>query len=187
MEDRGGLLALACSMEERQGGRSREERAGGGGHSRRAQQAERTSGREQRLATWRSCLRRALMEEREDGRGREETTGGGGGRLRGSRSRRPGERSGSPSSAGGGQGRRQGEGRRPAVGRWSRVTPPRSRSRMRGGEGPSGKRLAFLEKRGGTRVSKRRVKADFFALAIQISQIIIKLFGGIISLFSFKI
>ena len=46
MEDRGGLLALACSMEERQGGRSREERAGGGGHSQRAQQAERTSGRE---------------------------------------------------------------------------------------------------------------------------------------------
>jgi len=163
MEDRGGLLALACSMEERQGGRSREERAGGSGHSRRAQQAERTSGREQRLATWRSCLRRALMEEREDGRGREETTGGGGGRQRGSRSRRP------------------------AVGRWSRVTPPRSRSRMRGGEGPSGKRLAFLEKRGGTRVSKRRVKADFFALAIQISQIIIRVFGGIISFFSFKI
>jgi len=163
MEDRGGLLALACSMEERQGGRSREERAGGGGHSQRAQQAERTSGREQRLASWRACLRRALMEEREDGRGREETTGGGGGRQRGSRSRRP------------------------AVGRWSRVTPPRSRSRMQGREGPSGKRLAFLEKRGGTRVSKRRVKADFFALAIQISQIIIRVFGGIISLFSFKI
>lgn len=164
MEDKGGLLALACSMEERQGGRSREERAGGGGHSRRAQQAERTSGREQRLASWRACLRRALMEEREDGRGREETTGGGGGgRQRGSWSRRP------------------------AVGRWSRVTPPRSRSRMQGGEGPSGKCLAFLEKRGGTRVSKRRVKADFFALAIQISQIIIRVFGGIISFFSFKI
>ena len=156
----------------------------GGGHSRRAQQAERTSGREQRLATWRSCLRRALMEEREDGRGREETTGGGGGRQRGSRSRRPGERSGSPSSAGGGQGRRQGEGRQPAVGRWSRVTPPRSRSRMRGGEGPSGKRLAFLEKRAGSRVSISSVGLDFLALASQISQLVIKVFGGIILLFS---
>jgi len=103
MEDKGGLLALACSMEERQGGRSREERAGGGGHSRRAQQAERTSGREQRLATWRSCLRRALMEEREDGRGREETTGGGGGRVSaaGAQAQQEEDRAGARERAGG--------------------------------------------------------------------------------------
>ena len=60
MEDRGALFALACSMEERQGGRSREERAAGG---RRSKPTQHTKG----------CLLVALPGERS----REEVLAGG--------------------------------------------------------------------------------------------------------------
>ena len=47
-----------------------------------------------------------------------------------------------------------------------------------------GKCLAFLEKRAGSRVSISSVGLDFLALAFQINQLVIKVFGGIILLFS---
>jgi hypothetical protein len=46
-----------------------------------------------------------------------------------------------------------------------------------------GKSLAFLEKRAGSRVSISNVGLDFLALAFQISQLVIKAFGGIILFF----
>ena len=65
-----------------------------------------------------------------------------------------------------------------------------SRSRSRVWEAEDGRRdrvgksLAFLEKRAGSRVSISSVGLDFLALAFQISQLVIKVFGGIILLFS---
>ena len=53
--------------------------------------------------------------------------------------------------------------------------------------GWKGNRVAFLDKRAGGRVSKRRGGEDFSAIAVQISWLIIEAFGGIIWLFSLKI
>ena len=76
-------------------------------------------------------------------------------------------------------GGREGEGRR-----------PRSRSARVREKGPrvsEGKSLAFPEKQRLSRVSKRSATDDFLALALEISQLIIRTFGGIISFISLKI
>ena len=73
-----------------------------------------------------------------------------------------------------------------AGGREGRRRPAAAQIRSGAGggtEGLEGKRLAFLEKRAGSCVSKRSVGPDFFALAVEISEMVIKVFGGIILLF----
>ena len=73
-----------------------------------------------------------------------------------------------------------------AGGREGRRRPVAAQIRSGAGGGTEGleeKRLAFLEKRAGSCVSKRSVGPDFFALAVKISQMVIKVFGGIILLF----
>ena len=57
------------------------------------------------------------------------------------------------------------------------------RGRAGGDRGWKGKSVAFPEKRGWSRVSKRHGEGDFSAMALQISRLIIEVFGGIICLF----
>jgi len=70
---------------------------------------------------------------------------------------------------------------------WSRGMRGVTLRCVREERGCKGKSGAFQDKRGWSRVSKRRGEEDFSAIAVQISWLIIEAFGGIIWLFSLKI